>query len=245
VDLSFNASTWAVGIRRERLVTLGLPLWSILTAQERVALLAHELAHDTNGDLAHGTLINSALTQIRNWHGVIHPGRRPIVTNDLIALPEALARHLLTGLAAAVHALYRLELSLARRSSPRAEYLADQEADRVASTGATLSLMDKLLLTDSCQFSVARALRRGDRDVWGTVRRDMDGIPARERERLRRIAARQGHRVDETHPPTALRVKALAAGPPSEMPLVEVDASRAAAIDSELAAATARLRLGR
>ena len=36
---------------------LGLPLVSVLEPQERVALIAHEIAHDVNGDPARGTQV--------------------------------------------------------------------------------------------------------------------------------------------------------------------------------------------
>lgn len=244
VDMAFNASTADVGIRRERLVTIGLPLWCILAPQERVALLAHELAHDTNGDVAHATMISSSLSLIATWHDVLRPGPRIVVSRS-VALADSLARLLLTGAAAAVCALYRLQLSLARRSSPRAEYLADASAVRIASRVAVRASLGKLLLSDSCKFALDRARLRGEADVWAAVHRDMEAIPERERERLRRIARRRGHRVDETHPPTALRIDALSGTGPDDAPAVVLDAARAATIDAEVINRSPRESSGR
>jgi Zn-dependent protease with chaperone function len=61
VDRRFNASWQIVGLRRRRVLTLGLPLVAILDRQERVALAAHELAHARNGDSTRGLFVGSAI----------------------------------------------------------------------------------------------------------------------------------------------------------------------------------------
>lgn len=50
----YNASITQIGIRRKKLVTLGLPLLSVLTPQERVVVLAHEFGHGLNRDPVRG-----------------------------------------------------------------------------------------------------------------------------------------------------------------------------------------------
>lgn len=59
-------------------------------------------------------------------------------------------------------------------------------------------------------------------------------------QRLRRAAARRGHSVDSTHPPTHLRRRCAAAGGPHPAGVVH-DTARAAAVSAELAAARALL----
>lgn len=47
-----NASVSTYGLRRRRLLTIGLGLWEILGTGQRIALLGHELGHYANGDTA-------------------------------------------------------------------------------------------------------------------------------------------------------------------------------------------------
>ena len=49
-DLRFNASWGLDGWRRSRVLRLGIPLLAALDVRQTVALLAHELAHERNGD---------------------------------------------------------------------------------------------------------------------------------------------------------------------------------------------------
>lgn len=57
-----------------------------------------------------------------------------------------------------------------------------------------------------------------------------------EYERLRRVSERRGHGVDDTHPPTHLRLRCLAQSEP-QAAQVDFDDERAAAIAAELAPA--------
>jgi Zn-dependent protease with chaperone function len=50
VDKDFNAAFGQVGWQQKQVMYLGLPFFSILDGQEKVALIAHELAHGVNGD---------------------------------------------------------------------------------------------------------------------------------------------------------------------------------------------------
>ncbi|TDU73532.1 hypothetical protein [Streptomyces sp. KS 21] len=68
----------------------------------------------------------------------------------------------------------------------------------------------------------------------------MAAVPEHEYERLRRVAARRGHSVDSTHPPTHLRRRCAAAGGPYTAQVTH-DEDRAAAVAQELATARAAL----
>src|SRR5438034_377637 len=54
VDHGFNASWSVVGARRTHMLTLGLPLLTVLSPEQRVAIVAHEFAHGRNGDSGPG-----------------------------------------------------------------------------------------------------------------------------------------------------------------------------------------------
>jgi Zn-dependent protease with chaperone function len=53
-DDRFNASTSRRGFPPKPYLVIGTPLWLVLSGQERIALLGHELAHQANGDVSHG-----------------------------------------------------------------------------------------------------------------------------------------------------------------------------------------------
>jgi heat shock protein HtpX len=47
LDSQYNAACAVLGWRRQRVLVLGMPLVSVLSGQELVALLAHEIAHES------------------------------------------------------------------------------------------------------------------------------------------------------------------------------------------------------
>ncbi len=74
VDSGFNASWAVLGVRRRRVLTLGLPLLAALEPDERVALAAHELAHARNGDSSRGLVVGSALRGLQHLCAFLAPG---------------------------------------------------------------------------------------------------------------------------------------------------------------------------
>ncbi|MGI5457291.1 M48 family metallopeptidase [Streptomyces sp. CA-249302] len=237
VDARANASVTLLGLRR-RLLTLGLPLWEVLTPQERIALLGHELGHFTNGDTRHGAVVGTAYKSLTTWHYFLAPIERPTITEAFINVVYLLPRWLITGL------LTLLEL-LTSRDSQRSEYLADAAAARAASTEAAVGLMDRLLVTGSITTTLyrevnGRRMRRSGRvtaedaqGVWEALADHMDSIPESEYERRRRVGERHGHSVDGTHPPTHLR-RGLLLGATPVPALVTADAERVGRIGAEL-----------
>lgn len=61
VDEEWNASWSTVGLRRRRVLTLGLRLFYALDRNQQVALVGHELAHARNGDATRGFFVGSAI----------------------------------------------------------------------------------------------------------------------------------------------------------------------------------------
>ncbi|MGW3139467.1 M48 family metalloprotease [Streptomyces sp. NPDC001139] len=246
VDTRANASVTQLGLRR-RLLTLGLPLWEVLTWQQRIALLGHELGHFTNGDTRHGTVVGTAHRSLMTWYYYLAPTPRPTFTEALVNLVYLVPRRLVMGL------LALLEL-LTSRDSQRGEYLADAAAARAASTEAAVGLMDRLLVTDSIGTTLSREvngrrMRRPGRitaedaqGLWEALGDHMDSIPESEYQRLRRIGERHGHSVDAQHPPTHLRRGLLLRVTPVP-PLVTADTARAERITVELDATRAALAL--
>ncbi|GGR45748.1 M48 family metallopeptidase [Streptomyces netropsis] len=241
VGKEVNASVMSYGVRGRRLLTLGLPLWEVLTPQQRVALLGHELGHYGNGDTRHATVVAMALRSLTTWRYYFTPIQQPSPVEMVVNLAFVMPRLLVQGV------LMLLD-QLTMRATQRAEYLADREAARAASTEAAVALMDQLLVTDSLTVRLrretnnaalaglrsAREAKDQADEVWTRLTTHMAAIPDHEYERKRRVAARRGHSVDATHPPTHLRRDCLLAGTPTEAAVL-LDDSRQQRIAAELA----------
>ncbi|MFB6842176.1 M48 family metallopeptidase [Streptomyces sp. NPDC056361] len=240
-----NASVTTYGIRRHRVLRLGLGLWRILSPQERVAVLGHEFGHYAHGDTRHGLLVGSAFQSLATWRYTLAPKHPDGLMDDLVNLLTAPPRLLVEG------ALVLLE-HLTLRDSQRAEYLADASAAHAGGTVAAAGLMDRLLVSGSVEGELRREVvaartriggaRREDpaEGLWERVAAHGASIPAHEYERLRRVAERRGHQVDSTHPPTHLRHRLLTGGVDVEARIV-LDPARSADVEAELAGPALRV----
>ena len=225
----YNASWAVLGFRRRRVLTLGLPLLAALEPQELVAVVAHELAHASNGDARRGLVVGSAVNGLGAVYALLSPR---VFAGDLV---DSAVNGLLWILRLPVWAVLSLEVHLLLRDSQRAEYYADALAARVAGSAAVVSLHEKLLLTGFVD-GVARRVAIGraqDVDVFGEISRAVAEVPPRERERRRRAARLEHARLDVTHPPTGLRIHLLEERPAAAGD-IHLDAAGAAAIDGEV-----------
>jgi Zn-dependent protease with chaperone function len=237
VDPTFNAAHGEVGIQRRRVLWLGLALWNVLDDQQRVAVVAHEMAHQVNGDLTHGLVVGSALRTLSDWNAFLAIRFRPQGSGGLFEFVTMLAEMLAIGLMRVagwiVFGLYIVETSLLFRSRQSAEYYADRLAAVIASTEAMIACLDHLNLAEPCTLAVRYAAQR-QQDVWSIERQYVDNLTAKEWERLRRLHARQGTRVDSTHPPTNLRIDLLRKQPETTG-RIRLTAAESDAIAAEMA----------
>nr|WSX54005.1 M48 family metallopeptidase [Streptomyces sp. NBC_00974] len=249
VDAAHNAWVRTYGFRNRRVMCLGVALWEVLSPQERVALLGHELGHFANGDIRSSFVTHGALRTLAHWYYFLvpHPlgSFMDLFVNVLVFLPRW-----------AVYGLFLLLDGLTMRASQRAEYLADAGAARAGSTAAAVTMLDRLLIGDAVEAHLRRASMAATRadsgprgreareaiegELWDGLAARIGSIPESEYERLRRVSARRGHSVDDTHPPTHLRRRCLAATGPQPARVV-CDTSRTQSIVAELAPARAHL----
>lgn len=235
-----NASTARVGLRRQRVLVIGIPLWTILTGPQRVALLAHEMGHQVNGDATHGTLAYSAQASLAEWEAILDPRGARQSRHDgtdvggIVFIAHLLLPVMLFPFYVAVRGLRLLHRRIWTASRPSAEYLADTIAARVASTDAAVGLLDQAVVADTAANFLTRQGSKAGVDLWGDLHAYVDGLPEHERERLRFNDEAVGAAVDSTHPPTHLRRKLLAsrASMPGELVLTDAEW---AAVDRELA----------
>ncbi|MGE0237386.1 MAG: M48 family metalloprotease [Parvibaculaceae bacterium] len=231
VDHQFNASMGQAGLARRPVLTIGLPLWASLTGQERVALIAHEMAHRVNRDPARGTVTGWGLSALDRWIYLLDPAGRAPQTLAEIAIHMAMRL-----LGAAAGGLRGLLARLLYLDSQRAEYLADHLAAKVAGPVATTKLLGKLGLGRNLQAVAERAYYGGDTDgrsVIDAFRGFVETVPEREMERIRRADATEHARIDASHPPTAARVTFIRSRH-FELPMVILSDTLSRAIDDEL-----------
>ncbi|MEU9091202.1 M48 family metallopeptidase [Streptomyces sp. NPDC048428] len=239
ITAEYNASVSTYGLRRRRLLSIGLGLWETLTAEQRIALLGHELGHYANGDTRHGLIIGNALRSLDTWRYLLSPVEHPTLLEAALNALYLLPRSAVTGV------LMTLD-HLSLRATQRGEYLADTFAARCGSTEAAVGMMDRLLVADSAAAALlresnSRQTRRAGAPtgsevwsgLWERLAAHMDSIPESEHERQRRCSALRGHSVDSTHPPTHLRRARLltAAALPAA---VTMDTARSTALRAEL-----------
>lgn len=222
---------FAITMPDARTVRIGLPLWHLLSTDGRVAALAHVLAHQAVRDLRRAPVVASARRSLDEWRDLLRPdpasakrrsrraGRRSsparTVAMSELLLPVALAP--LYGMVAAV--AYLVDRRLAE-PGVRAEFAADAVAVSAVGVGGARDLLDAGLLVETARSELALAARDREADLLAAASSYAIGVPERERERLRRIARRTRHRVDEDHPPTASRFAVVDALEPPVAPLL-------------------------
>jgi Zn-dependent protease with chaperone function len=160
VDDDFNASWSLVGFRRRRILHLGLPLFNVLDADEQVALIAHELAHESNGDARRGLITGSSIRALSELYALIAPGPHP--QNTGMGALDLLVAGVLWVLSRPAAALLTLQAHLLWLDSRRAEFLADARAATVAGTQAVIRLHEQLLLESTIDAVVRHASVHGN-----------------------------------------------------------------------------------
>ncbi|WP_448318424.1 M48 family metalloprotease, partial [Streptomyces sp. CO7] len=206
VDAEFNASVYAYGVRGHRVLTIGLPMWEVLTPQQRIALLGHELGHYANGDTRQNRLVWTATQSLDTWSYFLAPTPHAVSW-------QAMAINTSTFLPwLCLQGVLLLLDQLTLRAAQRGEYLADRASARAGGTEAAISGIDSHLVGDSVLVVLGRERNRGlmrssraadaarrAEGLWERLAAEIASVPGHEIERLRRAGARQGHTVDATH----------------------------------------------
>lgn len=206
---AFNASFARVGWRRRRIISIGLPLWSILTPQERVAIIGHELGHGINGDWLRSFLIGGAVNILLTWYVLVDPAGASPQVRGALGFGYDLGILLLYPIRLMIKALSFVLASLLWRSSQRAEYLADYLGATASGSAAALSALNKLHQGWNFNIMVDVILNERQGAFLPEFQRRFAAIPPRELERVKRIEQLESTRLDATHPPTAYRIEFL------------------------------------
>jgi heat shock protein HtpX len=235
VDDRFNASAGTYGLRRRRVMRIGLPLLAVLTPQERVALVGHELGHYVNGDLRRGFVTQIPLTVLRGLTDLLHPGPRRRNSSALIMLADLVVRPIQWSLRFVAWCGLLAVVWVEARDGQRAEYLADELGARAAGSEAATSLLDVLVSADVITMIAAREARqRRGPAQWRAAVREVRADIAPRAERLRSLSIRDRVSMFASHPPAGLRARLIASRThqTAAVVLTEADAER---MDAELA----------
>jgi heat shock protein HtpX len=235
VDSSFNASTASVGLRRRRVLRLGLPMWAVLPPQQRVALIGHELGHFVNGDARRGPLTRVPLTTLGRLAELLRPSK-PLRDQGIPgAIGRALGVVVLGTLRRVVQVGHVGLVWLCLRDSQRAEYLADELAARAAGSTAAARLADTLVLSDSLQLVARQEARKAVAvNGWLAVAEETRAESAPRLAGLRQLSIRDEVSLFAPNPPCGLRARMVESRPyqPAAVTLTAADSAR---IDEELA----------
>ena len=205
---------------------LGAPLLAVLTPQERVAILAHELSHGANGDPLRGQYLLGAVSTVAEWAEAMRPtsigqSREGVPLGPfaaIIAIPIELA---LLGVSELLFRGVRGFYLLVLRQSQRAEYLADLLAANVSGSFAMCTALEKTYLSEIVDAAIQElALNQPDLDIKTKLFGVVNELGDEDLERYRETSRREEWQVDSTHPPTALRVDMLQlqhARPPKDL----------------------------
>jgi Zn-dependent protease with chaperone function len=249
-DASWNASYSSVGWRRRRVVTIGLPLWDALSADQKVAILGHEFAHGVNGDARHGVIVGTSLASLARLYSVLLPD--PLVRARLRTsrgTDEQLGQAIQALLRAMIATVFMTQQLISLRASQRAEYLADAIGARVASPASMAGALDAIVTgRDTCKMVVEQHANRklypvnggSAPDFWDELRSAIEAVPESELERRRRVSEHALPQFTDTHPPAHLRISMLRSLPPSEVS-VSLSAAQQDKIRAELAGDYARI----
>lgn len=240
IGADFGANYRAAGWRLERYVELGAPLVAVLSRQERVAVIAHELSHGANGDPLRGWFLLGAVNTLSIWAIALRPTSiaglggvtavGPIVS--IAAIPFQL---MMLALSEALFLGVKLILLLVLRESQRAEYLADRLAATVSGTAAMQSALEKTYLHGVVDAAARRhALTTPEADIEPALAAAGCGVSESELAVFREQSHALKWQVDSTHPPTSLRVQMLGRSPALPAPAL-LSEQEGWAFDAEVA----------
>lgn len=198
----YNAYFSEAALFRKKVVAIGMPLFSVLSTQEKIAILAHEAAHSANRDITRRWYVGWAMNSLAAWYDMIVPSPYDSIFGRLVWLRMKLAGVIFW-------LFYLLGISVWRESQ-RAEYYADRLAGTIAGTDAAVSALEKLNYASTYYITVERiAQYRYSKDLFDEFRKMTANVPDREKLRLDRILEIYSARLDATHPPTRYRIEHL------------------------------------
>lgn len=208
IDEDFNASFGRYGIKKKKILTIGLPLFSILGDKEKVALISHEIAHDVNNDALIGRISGKALDILGKWYLSVAPNE--IMAAVFSRFPIAILLIPFYWIISKIILLYWYLLSIISwRDSQCAEYYADYLSSTVSGSEEMISTLEKLYYSSSFYSTADNIIRYNDKNILNSFLERIKNVPQRELERIKRLIVDKQSQIDSTHPPTVFRIEFL------------------------------------
>jgi Zn-dependent protease with chaperone function len=235
VTPEFGAAYADVGrFRRQPIVIIGLALWSVLSPQERVAVLSHEFAHGTNRDSLNHGFLGRAVGRLATLAGATGVGLSDVW--EIVLIP------ILIPVSMMFRGLAYLMFYLMSHRSQESEFLADFRGSTIAGTDASIGALRKLGLGHYMYpvvEPIAFRLPGHDGNFFPAFRRLTEQLPPLEHDRQQRITDAETFEKSGDHPPRWARIQFLEHHrvPPGFTP----DPALMAAVDAELAKKEGRL----
>jgi heat shock protein HtpX len=244
VDGGFTAAAGAVGLRRRRLLQIGLSMWAALPPQQRVALLAHELGHFANRDIRRSLLTQPAFATLGTMAVLTSPDPDEVDNAEGIAawLIALFSYAVMWPISRALWSAHLLLVWLGLRDGQRAEYLADDWMIRIAGSAGAGGFLDSLVTADAIAMMVGRAARAGgDATAWRAAAENARQAVAADLSTRRQLSIQEGTSLFASHPPSGLRRRRVDHQPWCD-PQVVLTQQESDRIDAELARHYTRIR---
>lgn len=210
IDHKFNASFGRMGWRRKRILYIGLPIFSILDDQEKVALITHELTHDINKDNAKGFFIGTAVNSLITLYELLKPPfifNINIITISILLLPYHIIQFVVARF---IWLMSYVLCHLLWSNSQEAEYLADNLSANICGTESMVSMIEKLYYGNMYGSVIQKvSLSQDSINFFDEFKTLVSNIPEKEKERIKRLEKIEDLQLNATHPPTFLRMQFL------------------------------------
>lgn len=224
VDRSFGASYVISGFGRKKWLVLGLPYFSALSPEEKLAVIAHELGHHANRDVTVNTLLRGVQSALGRLFMALYPKTD---YSEFLSFLATWQEWLRKALAYAVLAPWYLLGFAVWRDSQRAEYYADYASASVAGAQAAVSALRKCCYSPTYYKTLEQVAQfQYTGKLFEEYRGRIRTVPSRELERIRLVTEILEEAVESTHPPIRYRMaymqeKQSTAQPVIPLPLLQ------------------------
>jgi len=205
VNHEWNASIGYYGWKKECILTIGYPLFSVLANTQKQAIIAHELGHLVNKDLSRTMYIGTAIHTLDKWVELLTP--IPLdEREDNLGFFELPAYYFMALISRIPYLYLVLLVHLLFDDSQKGEYLADLKAAETCGKEPLLQTFTHLQYGNLYNLSITQALpRRKTSNVYDLLNENIQSLPPREIERYRWRDQLEHFHLDHTHPPTKYR----------------------------------------
>lgn len=210
VDEQWNASIHTYGWRRHTCLTIGLPLWNVLSDGEKNALISHEIGHMIHSDILKSIYIWSAHNTLVTWYLML----QPVVVQEnrtLVGGLIALSRLVMKGISYLILGVIHIIIHLYWMDSQEQEYKADAITLKVCEKEDVINLFYKLYQGERMSLSVQQFVHQKLKiSFFDYLATQMGELTEEKKEQLKATIQLEKARLNATHPPLGYRMDYIA-----------------------------------